>query len=309
MPVASLATSAAVEPRVRLPLLAAPSARRRWAAPLVVAGLVAGTVLSAPPAYADAVPAVRGTATTTASIRTAADADAPVLATLDAGQRITTTAPAANGWLSVTFRSGTAYVSAAQLSLSTTAEPPRPASISTTGTKIATAKLVVRSGPAKSQPAVGSIAAGSALRLTGLQRGGYVQTTYAKQPRWVSVRYLASQSPAFTALDFAAAQLGKPYKYGATGPKAFDCSGLTLSSWKAAGVSLPRTAAQQSRFGRKVKKADLQPGDLVFFYGSTPSHVALYVGNGMVIHSPRPGKTVQYLKMSSMPYSGARRPA
>ena len=112
-----------------------------------------------------------------------------------------------------------------------------------------------------------------------------------------------------TALAFAKKQLGKPYSFGATGPSSYDCSGLTGAAWRAAGVSLSRTSQSQIRDGRAVAKSDLQPGDLVFFYSSTsPSHVGLYAGNGMLLHAPRPGKSVEYIKMSYMPFSGARRP-
>ena len=111
------------------------------------------------------------------------------------------------------------------------------------------------------------------------------------------------------ALAFARSQLGKPYRFGAAGPNAYDCSGLTSAAWRAAGVTLPRTSQAQFHAGRYVAEADLQPGDLVFFYSSTrPSHVALYVGNGMVIHAPHPGASVSYIQMKYMPYSGARRP-
>lgn len=110
------------------------------------------------------------------------------------------------------------------------------------------------------------------------------------------------------AVAFAKKQLGKPYSFGAVGPGSFDCSGLTGAAWRAAGVSIPRTSrAQSSGAGRSIAKSDLQPGDLVFFY-SPVSHVGMYVGDGMIIHSPRPGKSVQYIKMKYMPYAGARRP-
>jgi cell wall-associated NlpC family hydrolase len=112
-----------------------------------------------------------------------------------------------------------------------------------------------------------------------------------------------------TALAFARKQLGKPYSFGAAGPSAFDCSGLTGAAWKAAGVTLPRTSQAQIRAGKSVAKSDLQAGDLVFFYSSTaPSHVALYVGDRIILHAPRPGKSVEYTKMSYMPFSGAVRP-
>jgi cell wall-associated NlpC family hydrolase len=109
------------------------------------------------------------------------------------------------------------------------------------------------------------------------------------------------------ALAYAKAQLGEPYVRNAAGPSSWDCSGLTMRAWGSVGVSLPHSAGQQAGHGRSVAKSDLQPGDLVFFY-SPISHVGLYAGNGRVIHAPRPGKSVEYIKMSYMPYSGARRP-
>ena len=109
------------------------------------------------------------------------------------------------------------------------------------------------------------------------------------------------------ALAFARRQLGKPYRYSASGPNAYDCSGLTGAAWRSVGVSLPRTSSGQYRVGRSVARSDLRPGDLVFFY-SPISHVGLYAGNGTIIHAPRPGKSVEYIKMRYMPYAGARRP-
>ncbi|QDP97635.1 hypothetical protein FOE78_18500 [Microlunatus elymi] len=107
---------------------------------------------------------------------------------------------------------------------------------------------------------------------------------------------------------FAKAQIGKPYVFGATGPGSYDCSGLTLAAWKSVGVQLDRTSQAQFGDGVSVSRDQLQPGDLVFFYGSSPSHVGIYVGGGTIIHAPRPGQSVEYTKMSYMPFSGARRP-
>ena len=118
---------------------------------------------------------------------------------------------------------------------------------------------------------------------------------------------VAGSGRASKILAFAKAQLGKPYRYAAAGPGAYDCSGLTLKAYAAAGISLPRTAQQQSGVGQSVSKSNLQPGDLVFFY-SPVSHVGIYVGNGTIIHAPRPGKSVEYTKLSYMPFAGARRP-
>jgi cell wall-associated NlpC family hydrolase len=112
-----------------------------------------------------------------------------------------------------------------------------------------------------------------------------------------------------TALACARKQRGKPYVFAAAGPNAYDCSGLTSKAWLAAGVTIPRTSEAQSRVGRVVSKADLQPGDLVFFYNAaSPSHVGMYVGNGQIIHAPHTGTVVKYAPLSSMPFVGARRP-
>src|SRR5215216_5769827 len=109
------------------------------------------------------------------------------------------------------------------------------------------------------------------------------------------------------ALAYAKAQLGEPYARSGAGPSSWDCSGLTMMAWGSVGVSLPHSSRQQFNRGQPVAKSDLQLGDLVFFY-SDISHVGLYAGNGQVIHAPRPGKSVEYIKMSYMPYAGARRP-
>ncbi|MFE3034554.1 NlpC/P60 family protein [Streptomyces canus] len=101
-------------------------------------------------------------------------------------------------------------------------------------------------------------------------------------------------------LAFARAQIGKPYVWGATGPDSYDCSGLTQAAWKAAGVDLPRVTYDQVNAGTTVSLADAQPGDLVFFYDDI-SHVGLYIGNGMMIHAPKPGA---YVREESIYYDG-----
>lgn len=108
------------------------------------------------------------------------------------------------------------------------------------------------------------------------------------------------------ALETALAQLGKPYRYGATGPSSFDCSGLTSFAFKNAGVSIPRTSRAQSTVGTPVSRSDLQPGDLVFFYKPV-SHVAIYIGNGQVVHASTSGQPVKISNVDNMPFSGARR--
>ncbi|MEU8697371.1 NlpC/P60 family protein [Streptomyces sp. NPDC048680] len=108
-------------------------------------------------------------------------------------------------------------------------------------------------------------------------------------------------------LAFARAQIGKPYVWGATGPSSYDCSGLTQAAWKAAGVSIPRTTWDQVNVGTRIATADLQPGDLVFFYDDI-SHVGIYKGDGMMIHAPKPGANVREESIYYMPIHGSVRP-
>lgn len=98
------------------------------------------------------------------------------------------------------------------------------------------------------------------------------------------------------AIQFALSQIGKPYRWGATGPDAYDCSGLMLVSWQHAGVTLPRTALMQSREGAAVASIDVAlPGDLIFPY-VTETHVAMYLGNGQVVEAPTEGVPVHVVK-------------
>ncbi|MFF4792277.1 NlpC/P60 family protein [Streptomyces sp. NPDC001276] len=109
-------------------------------------------------------------------------------------------------------------------------------------------------------------------------------------------------------IDFARAQIGKPYVWGATGPGSYDCSGLTLAAWKSAGISLPRTTWSQVEAGTTVPVSEAEPGDLVFFYNDI-SHVGIYIGNGMMIHAPRPGTNVREESIYYMPIHSVVRPA
>jgi cell wall-associated NlpC family hydrolase len=141
----------------------------------------------------------------------------------------------------------------------------------------------------------------------------------ARAQREASLALLPSDVPAPTqaaglAIAEASTHLGQPYLWGATGPGAFDCSGLTLTAYRAAGINLPRTAAQQWFAGPQVALGDLAPGDLLFWAYDTTNpatihHVAMYVGNGQMIAAPHSGDVVKVQPVYLDGYIGAIRPS
>jgi cell wall-associated NlpC family hydrolase len=109
------------------------------------------------------------------------------------------------------------------------------------------------------------------------------------------------------AVEFATAQMGKPYEWGAEGPDAYDCSGLTSQAWASAGSAIPRTSQQQWQQLKHVAVKDMRPGDLIIYFDDA-SHVAMYIGDGAIVHAPRPGRTVTVAGAGSMPILGVVRP-
>ncbi|MFI2187496.1 NlpC/P60 family protein [Streptomyces sioyaensis] len=109
------------------------------------------------------------------------------------------------------------------------------------------------------------------------------------------------------AISYATAQIGKDYVWGAEGPDTFDCSGLTLRSWQAAGRTIPRTSQEQWRQLPRVALKDMRPGDLIIYF-SDASHVGMYLGDGAIVHAPRPGRQVTITGAGSMPILGVVRP-
>ena len=108
------------------------------------------------------------------------------------------------------------------------------------------------------------------------------------------------------ALRFALKQIGDKYVFGAAGPILWDCSGLTMRAYQAAGVSLPHSSRAQARMGKSITKGALMPGDLMFF-GSPVSHVGIYMGGGKMVHAPRPGSRVKVVQFDSSYNLGRKR--
>ena len=111
------------------------------------------------------------------------------------------------------------------------------------------------------------------------------------------------------AIKYALKQIGDRYVFGSAGLLTWDCSGLTMRAYQAAGVSLPHSSAAQSRLGKQVSVKALKPGDLLF-YGRPVSHVGMYIGGGKMVHAPRSGSRVKITTSGSLgrkPLVGARR--
>lgn len=150
-------------------------------------------------------------------------------------------------------------------------------------------------------------------RLNTMVEQAYAARRAAAAPAPVSAPAAAAaatpppyvEGKAGIAVSFAYAQLGKPYEWGADGPNSYDCSGLTMAAWRAAGVYMPHNAAMQYNSLPHISRSALRPGDLVFY--RSLSHVAIYVGGGQVIHAPTFNDHVRVASVDIMsPYGYAR---
>ncbi|MEV7419063.1 C40 family peptidase [Streptomyces sp. NPDC089919] len=167
----------------------------------------------------------------------------------------------------------------------------------------------VRSRLTEVEKLLASLTADQLAELGELERAG---TEQAQQQLEDSGRLGPGGTRAPTAeggaaLEYAAEQIGKPYVWGAEGPASFDCSGLTSQAWAHAGRAIPRTSQEQWAQLPKVPLNELRPGDLVLYFPKA-THVAIYLGKGMVIQAPRPGARVKVSPIAANPLLGAVRP-
>jgi cell wall-associated NlpC family hydrolase len=146
------------------------------------------------------------------------------------------------------------------------------------------------------------------FRAVSMAAALVVAPTVAVTAAPVAAHASTHKTPArLKALAYAKKQLGDPYRFGAAGPNAFDCSGLAQYAFKAARITLPHSTGSQAKLGTPVARTALKPGDLVFFYGG--GHVGIYIGNDQVVHAPTAGDVVKVTKIAYMPFSSARRVA
>ena len=227
-----------------------------------------------------------------------------------------------NGWHKIKTSNGTTgWVSASYISIlqGSNSQSSYKATVNATS-------LNVRSGASTSYSVITKLPKGTVVDVIESASNGWKKIkTSNGTTGWVSGQYLTtgvveqpstpSTNKVQAVVDLAHKQIGKPYVWGAEGPNSFDCSGLTYYVYKnAAGITLPRNSRSQYGAGKAVSKSNLQPGDLIF--SSTDgtgniTHVAIYVGDGQMIHAPRSGKNVEKVSMNTSywnkAYVGARR--
>ncbi|MEU3651620.1 C40 family peptidase [Streptomyces sp. NPDC032161] len=165
----------------------------------------------------------------------------------------------------------------------------------------------VRSRLEAVQKKLATLSAAQLTELSRLEREGMARAQDALVASGALSAAGAPSSAGGEAVRYAIEQVGKPYVWGAEGPDSFDCSGLTSRAWARAGRPIPRTSQEQWRQLARVPLNALRPGDLVIYFPKA-THVALYIGNGLVVQAPRPGTRVKVSPVASNPLLGAVRP-
>ncbi|MDG9705359.1 C40 family peptidase [Streptomyces sp. DH37] len=172
----------------------------------------------------------------------------------------------------------------------------------------AAAKKSVEAELAKAEELESELEAEELERLRKLED----DAAWARQARWLETGVLEeiddrASARGRKAVAYAMAQIGKDYEWGAEGPATFDCSGLTLRAWEAAGLRIPRTSQEQWRLLPRVEITDMRPGDLIV-YKRDAGHVGMYVGDGVMVHAPRTGRQITTAGAGSLPILGVVRP-
>ena len=249
-----------------------------------------------------------------------------VIKTLSKGTEVTAVS-SSNGWSKVNVGGVSGYVSSDYLSStkpSTGSSSSNESTSNSTSTMYTTDRLNLRKGAGTSYSVITTLDKGVAVTVHS-SSNGWSKVSVNGMTGYVSSSYLSSTKPSNSSsstdsstsskvdkvLNFASQQLGKPYVWGAQGPNSFDCSGLTYYVYKnAAGITLPRTSVEQSKYGTTVSKSNLKAGDLIFFDTSGPndggvSHVGIYVGNGQMIHASSSQKKIVKVSVETSYWNNA----
>ena len=266
---------------------------------------------------------------TSLNVRSGAGTSYSVITKLSKGTVVDVLESASNGWKKIKTSNGTTgWVSGSYLTTGVVEYPSTDNSTSQTSYKatVNTDSLNMRKGAGTSYSVITKLSKGTVVDVLESASNGWKKIKTSNGTiGWVSGSYLAngvveqtstpSTNKVQAVIDLAHKQLGKPYVWGAEGPNSFDCSGLIYYVYKnAAGITLPRTSSAQYSAGVAVSRSNLKAGDLIF--SSTDgtgniTHVAIYVGDGQMIHAPRNGKNVEKVSINNSywnkAYVGARR--
>ena len=266
---------------------------------------------------------------TSLNVRSGAGTSYSVITKLPKGTVVDVLESASNGWKKIKTSGGTTgWVSGEYLTTGSAGNSSTNNSTSQTSYKatVNTDSLNMRKGAGTSYSVITKLSNGTVVDVLESASNGWKKIKTSNGTiGWVSGSYLAngvveqtstpSTNKVQAVIDLAHKQLGKPYVWGAEGPNSFDCSGLIYYVYKnAAGITLPRTSSAQYSAGVAVSRSNLKAGDLIF--SSTDgtgniTHVAIYVGDGQMIHAPRTGKNVEKVSINksywNKAYVGARR--
>ena len=266
---------------------------------------------------------------TSLNVRSGAGTSYSVITKLSKGTVVDVIESASNGWKKIKTSGGTTgWVSGSYLTTGVVEYPSTDNSTSQTSYKatVTADSLNVRKGAGTSYSVITKLSKGTVVDVLESASNGWKKIKTSNGTiGWVSGSYLAngvveqpstpSTNKVQAVIDLAHKQLGKPYVWGAEGPNSFDCSGLIYYVYKnAASITLPRTSSAQYSAGVAVSRSNLKAGDLIF--SSTDgtgniTHVAIYVGDGQMIHAPRTGKNVEKVSINNSywnkAYVGARR--
>lgn len=266
-------------------------------------GYSSGTYLTAANSGSSSAPEATGSAVTTTNVnvRTGPGTSYAIVTWAPTGTTVQTTGETSGSWTQVVWSGKARWISTTYLRATDgtpeSAAPTEPTvTPAVTGQVRTTENVNLRTEGNSSAPVYGVLAANSVVDVTGQKTASYTQILYSGRLLWIYSAYTTSvsaQPPSSTTapsdrlqkvLDYARAQVGDRYVWGAEGPDAFDCSGFTMMAYRQGGVSLPHYSGDQSKLGTAVSRANMKPGDLIFWY-SPVAHVSMYVGNGKMIHA------------------------
>lgn len=235
-----------------------------------------------------------GVSTTDVNVRTGPSTSYSVVGVLRRGTTVKLTGATSGEWLQFVFEGSNRWVHGSFIDTSGSSGSGE----ATLGQIRTTATLYVRAEGVYGAKVLTTLATNSVVDVTGKTTATYTEILYKGLTGWISSKYTtavtasplgSTGSSGLTAkqkaiVNYAIAQVGDDYVWGAEGPNAFDCSGLTLAAYRAAGISLPHYSRSQAALGTAVSKANLEPGDLIFWY-SPISHVSVYIGDGQMVHA------------------------